>query len=138
MQVQPYLCFDGACEQALDFYKRAIGAKVGMMMRFKEAPDPAACTPVNADKVMHCEFKIGDSTILASDGMKIGKPNFQGFSLSLTPANDAEAKRLFDALSDGGQVQMPMAKTFFASSFGMVADRFGISWMVYVPLPMER
>jgi PhnB protein len=135
MQVQPYLFFDGLCEQALEFYKRTVGAKVTMMMRNKESPDPGMCTPGNENKIMHCAFQIGDSTILGSDGMCTGKPNFQGFSLSLTPANDADAKRIFNALADGGKVQMPMAKTFFASSFGMVADKYGVGWMVYVPLP---
>lgn len=136
MHIQPYLHFNGACDQALDFYKRAVGAQVGMLMRFKEAPEGSGCTPANADKVMHCEIKIGDSTIMASDGMNTGKPNFQGFSLSLTPASDAEAKKLFDALADGGQVHMPLGKTFFSSAFGMVVDRFGLNWMVYVPKPM--
>jgi PhnB protein len=135
MNVQPYLFFDGVCEQALEFYKRTVGAKVTMMMRNKESPDQKMCTPGNENKIMHCAFQIGDSTILASDGMCTGKPNFQGFSLSLTPASDSEAKRIFNALADGGKVQMPMDKTFFASSFGMVADKFGIGWMVYVPLP---
>ena len=83
---------------------------------------------------MHANLRIGGTTVLASDGRCVGQPNFQGFALSLTPADDAEAKRLFSALSEGGQVQMPLGKTFFASSFGMLADRFGVSWMVYVPL----
>ena len=134
MQVQPYLFFDGRCEEAIEFYGKAIGAEVGMLMRFKDCPEPCAegMTP-DPNKVMHASLKIGEATIMASDGRNTGKPNFQGFGLSLDAASDAEAKRLFDALSDGGQVQMPLGKTFFASSFGMVADKFGVLWMVIVP-----
>jgi PhnB protein len=132
MQVQPYLFFDGRCDEALEFYQSALGAEVTMLMRFKDSPDPAAC-PANAgDKVMHASFRIGDTTVLASDGRCQGRPSFQGFALSLTAPNEAEAERLFAALGDGGQVQMPLTKTFFASRFGMVADRFGVPWMIYV------
>jgi len=133
MQVQPYLQFEGRCEEAIAFYRRALGADIQMLMRFKDAPDPNMATPATAEKVMHASLRIGESTILASDGRCTGKPGFQGFALSLTAKSDAEAERLFGALADGGQVQMPMTKTFFASRFGMVADRFGIGWMVYVP-----
>lgn len=139
MQVQPYLFFDGRCEEALEFYRKALGAEVKMMMRFKESPEPpaAGCGPVSGESIMHACFQIGDTEVMASDGMAAaGKPEFKGFSLSLTAPSDDEAQRLFKALGDGGQVQMPMAKTFFASSFGMVADRFGVSWMVIKPLPM--
>jgi PhnB protein len=132
MQVQPYLFFDGRCDEAVEFYRTTLGAKVGMLMRYKDSPDPAMVHG-NADKVMHASLQIGDSMVLASDGRCQGQPSFQGFALSLTAGDDAEAKRLFEALADGGQVQMPMAKTFFASSFGMVSDRFGVGWMVYVP-----
>ncbi|HET7879365.1 MAG TPA: VOC family protein [Acetobacteraceae bacterium] len=133
MQVQPYLFFDGRCEEALEFYRKTIGAQVGMMMRFNDSPEPCpegAIPPGSENKVMHASLQIGDTTVMASDGRCTGAPTFQGFSLSLDAASDAEAKRLFDALSDGGQVQMPLGKTFFASSFGMVADKFGVSWMV--------
>lgn len=133
MQVQPYLQFEGRCEEAIAFYRRALGAEIEMLMRFKDAPDPNMTAPGTAEKVMHASIRIGDSTVLASDGRCTGKPGFQGFALSLTAKSDAEAERLFGALADGGQVQMPMAKTFFASRFGMVADRFGVGWMVYVP-----
>ena len=132
MIVQPYLFFDGRCEEAIAFYRRALGAEVEMMMRFKDAPEPGMSPPGSGDKVMHASLKIGGSTVLASDGRCGGKPSFQGFSLSLTAASEAEADRLFAALSDGGQVQVPLAKTFFSPSFGMVADRFGVGWMVYV------
>ena len=130
MQVQPYLMFGGRCEEAIEFYRKALGAEVQMLMRFKESPEPYKCQPGTEDKVMHMCFRIGDTAIFASDGRCDGKPEYQGFSLSLMVDNDAEAERLFGALADGGQVQMPLAKTFFASSFGMVADRFGVSWMV--------
>lgn len=138
MQVQPYLFLDGRCEEALDFYKKTLGAQVDMLMRFKEAPPSpdnpgAGCgAPGNENKIMHSSFKIGDTTIMASDGMNGGKPEFKGFSLSINAKDDAEAERLFEALSDGGRIEMPLAKTFFSSSFGMVADKFGVGWMVIV------
>ena len=133
MQVQPYLFFDGRCEEAVEFYRRTLGAEVEMMMRFKDSPEPPPnATPDNADKVMHTSFQIGETTVLASDGRCLGQPSFQGFALSLTVRDEAEAERLFGALAEGGQVQMPLAKTFFSPRFGMVADRFGVSWMVYV------
>jgi PhnB protein len=135
MQVQPYLFFDGRCEEAVEFYKSKLGAKVEMLMRFKDSPEPAqpGMVPPGAEnKVMHSCFRIGDTAVMASDGRCMGKPSFQGFSLSLTAPNEAEAERLFATLGEGGQVQMPMAKTFFSPRFGMVADRFGVSWMVVV------
>ena len=138
MQVQSYLFFDGRCEEALEFYRSALGAKVTMLMRFKESPDPVPpgmCAPNSDEKVMHSEFTIGDTKLMASDGYAGGKPEFKGFSLSLDAKDDADAKRLFDTLAEGGTVQMPLGKTFFASSFGMVADRFGMAWMVIVPAP---
>jgi PhnB protein len=133
MQVQPYLSFEGRCEEAINFYKTAVGAEVIMMMRFKEAPDQSMMTPGTGDKVMHAALRVGDSTVLASDGQCLGKANFSGISLSLTADNDSDAKRLFNALANGGQIQVPLGKTFFASSFGVVADKFGVPWMVYVP-----
>ena len=132
MRVQPYLFFDGRCEEAVEFYRRALGAEVTMLMRFKESPDPASVPAGGEDKVMHMSFRIGETTVMASDGHCLGRPTFQGFSLSLTVSNDAEAERIYAALADGGRVQMPLAKTFFSSRFGMVADRFGVPWMVYV------
>ena len=132
MQVEPYLFFEGRCEEALDFYRRALGAEVTTLMRFKESPDPNMCPPGAEDKVMHATVRIGDTTIMASDGMSSGKLAFQGFSLSLSLTDKAEAERLFTALSDGGQVQMPLAETFYSPLFGVVADRFGVSWMIIV------
>ena len=132
MNVQPYLYFDGRTEEALDFYKKAVGAKVEMLMRWKDNPDPKACTPQNADKVMHAAVKVGDTMVLASDGSCEGKPTFKGFALTISTKTEAEAEKAFTALSDGGQVQMPLTKTFFAPKFGMCADKFGVGWMVLV------
>ncbi len=135
MQIQPYVFFDGRCEEAIEFYKKTLGAQVTMMMRFKDSPEPhqpGMCTPGSENKIMHTQFTVGSTTVLASDGRCLGKPNFQGFALSLTVADPAEAQRMFTALADGGQIQMPLAKTFFSPSFGMLADRFGVMWMVYV------
>ena len=135
MVVQAYLFFDGRCEEALGFYQRALGAELEMMMRFKEGPQPSSpgmVPPGSEDKVMHASFRIGDTTVMASDGRCLGKPSFQGFALSITVANEAQADRTFAALADGGEVQMPLGKTFFSPRFGMVTDRFGVSWMVIV------
>ncbi len=136
MDIRSYLFFDGRCEEALEFYRNALGAEVTMLMRFKESPEPpkegCALPPGSEDKVMHSEFRIGDTTVMASDGRCEGQPNFQGFGLALRAPDEAKAEQFFHALADGGQVQMPLAKTFFSPRFGMVADRFGVSWMVYV------
>jgi len=135
MQVQPYLFFYGRCEEALDFYKSALGAKVEVMMRFKDSPEPpqpGMCKPGSEDKIMHASFRVGDTALMASDGRCEGKPSFQGISLSVTAKDDGEAERFFTALGTGGQEQMPLTKTFFSSRFGIVADRFGVSWMVVV------
>jgi PhnB protein len=132
MQLQPYLVFEGRCEEAIELYKKVLGAKVEMLMRFKEAPEGPPPAPANRDKIMHASLKIGEATVMASDGRMQGKPAFQGFALSLDLKTRQEAERVFNALAEGGQVQMPLGKTFFASAFGMLADRFGVSWMVIV------
>ena len=135
MQIQPYLFFEGRAEEAAEFYKSKLGAEVTMLMRNKDAPEkppPGMLPPGSENKVMHMALRIGDTTVLVSDGSCKGKPGFQGFSLSLTVKDAAEAAKVFAALSEGGQVQMPLGKTFFSPSFGMVADRFGVGWMVYV------
>jgi PhnB protein len=135
MAVQPYLFFDGRCEQALEFYKKAIGAEVTMLMRFKDSPTPPTMSPSGAEeKIIHSCFKVGDSTIMASDGECGNTPAFQGFSLSISAPSVAEADRIFASLADGGQVRMPQSETFFSPRFGMVTDQFGISWMVIVPM----
>jgi PhnB protein len=133
MHVQPYLFFDGRAEEAIEFYKAKLGAKVEMLMRWKDGPDKTLCTPGNENKVMHSCLKIGDTAVMASDGRNTGNPNFQGFALSITAKDAADADKLFAALGEGGKVQMPLAKTFFSPRFGMVADKFGVGWMVIAP-----
>jgi PhnB protein len=132
MNVQPYLFFDGRAEEAIEFYKKAIGAQVEMMMRWKDSPEKGGCTPQNENKVMHASVKVGDVVVMASDGRCEGTPDFKGFALALTAKTEAEADKLFNALSAGGQVQMPLAKTFFSPKFGMCADKFGVGWMIMV------
>jgi PhnB protein len=130
MNIQPYLSFEGRCEEAIEFYQGAIGAKVEMMMRFKDAPDQSMTTAANKDKVLHSCIRVGDSAVMASDGECAGKASFQGIMLSLNVANEAEAKKAFAALGQGGQVEMPLSQTFFSPSFGMLTDRFGVRWAV--------
>ena len=134
MAIEPYLFFNGRCEEAIEFYKKALGAEVSMLMRYKESPEPAppGMVPPGWDnKIMHSLLRVGNANIMASDGCSEGL-NFQGFSLSVALANETEAKRVFDALSVGGQVRMPLTKTFWSPCFGMIADRFGVGWMVTV------
>jgi PhnB protein len=135
--VQPYLFFDGRCDEAIEFYKETLGAEVARLLRFKDNPEPpnesAGCGPTPPDdKVMHAALRIGNTSVMVSDGRCVGTPNFDGFALSLTAATEADADRLFAALEQGGAVIMPMAKTFFSPRFGMVTDRFGVCWMVIV------
>ena len=135
MNVEVYLFFNGRCEEALEFYKKTLGADVTMLMRFKDSPEPpqpGMVPPGSENKIMHVSFRVGDSTVMASDGHCTGQTNFQGFSLSLTVPNEAEADRKFAALAEGGQVQMPLTKTFWSPRFGMVSDRFGVGWMISV------
>jgi PhnB protein len=133
--IHPYLFFNGCCEQAVDFYRKAVGAEVEMMMRFKESPEPPPpdkVAPGSENRIMHTSFRVGATTVMASDGCATGKPNFQGFSLSLAVASEAEADRVFGALADGGKVTMPLEKTFWSPRFGMLEDRFGLGWMIMV------
>lgn len=135
MEIQPYLFFDGRCEEALAFYREALGAEITMLLRFNESPDPTPpgmLPPGAENKVMHAAIRIGESVVLASDGQCGGQPSFEGMSLSLTVASEAEATRVFAALANAGEVTMPLGKTFFSPSFGMLRDRFGVAWMVYV------
>lgn len=130
--IQPYLFFDGRCEEALEFYKTALGAEVTRLLRFKEGPQPppGPMPPGSENKVMHAQFRVGETIVMASDGRCQGRPNFQGFALSLIVPTEAEATQRFTALAEGGQVQMPLEKTFFSPRFGMVTDKFGVMWMV--------
>ena len=132
MQVQSYLFFDGRCEEAIDFYKKTLGAEVGMLMRWKDSPDKSMCTPNNENKVMHASLKIGETKVMASDGRNTGNPEFKGFALSVNARDEADADRLFNSLSAGGKVVMPLGKTFFSPRFGMTTDKFGVNWMVIV------
>lgn len=132
MHVEPYLFFEGRCEEAIEFYRTVLGAKVQMLMRYKESPDPTMCRPGVEDKVMHASLRIGNSTLLVSDGLCVGQANFQGFGLSITVANAAEAEQFFTALAEDGRVVMPLTKTFYSPLFGMTADRFGVLWMIMV------
>ena len=132
MQIQPYLFFDGRCDDALEFYKKAVGAEVDMLMRFKDAPDQSMISPGSKDKVMHAQFEVGDTKVLVSDGRNTGAPKFDGFALAISANSEAEADRMFAALAEGGQVTMPLAKTFFSPRFGMLADKFGVHWMILV------
>jgi PhnB protein len=128
--VQPYLFFNGRCEEALEFYGRTLDAQVEMMMRFRDSPDAGNCPPSASDKIMHTSFRVAGSTLMASDGECTGQTTFAGFGLSLTLPTIAEAERRFAALGDGGQVVQPLIKTFFSPRFGMVTDKFGVMWMI--------
>jgi PhnB protein len=131
-QVQPYLFFDGRAEEAIEFYKKALDAKVTMLMRNKESPDQSMSQPGAENKVLHAYITIGETGVMLSDGHNTGKPNFQGFALSIATKTEAEADKLFNALADGGKVTMPQTKTFFSARFGMLADKFGMNWMILV------
>lgn len=133
MIVQSYLFFNGRCEEAIEFYKTTLGAKVEMLMRFSESPEKSSnpeCVPSDPNKIMHASWRIGDSVVMGSDGITGDKPEFKGFSLSLTVKDEAEAKKTFEALGKGGQVHQPLVKTFFSPAFGMLQDKFGIGWMI--------
>jgi PhnB protein len=135
MKIEAYLNFDGRCEEAIEFYTRAVGARVEMLMRNSDSPEtpPPGMMPAGTEnKVMHASLIIGESRLMASDGYCKGEAAFKGFSLSITAADVAEAKRYFDALADGGRIDMPLAKTFWSPAFGMLVDRFGVCWMVNV------
>ena len=136
MKVQSYLSFGGRCEEALEFYKKAAGAEVTALMRWNESPDKSMKPPAGfGEKIMHANFNIGETQIMADDGMNEQTPEFKGFTLSIGVSDDSEAKRIFTALSEGGKVTMPLAKTFWTSSFGMFSDKFGVPWMVNVDMP---
>jgi PhnB protein len=138
--IEPYLFFNGNCEEALEFYKKALDAKVDFMIRFNESPEPpppGSVPPGFEKKIMHVSFRVGETTVMASDGCAADKPKFEGFSLALSVPNEADADRAFNALADGGQVKMPLTKTFWSPRFGMLTDRFGMGWMISVPGEMK-
>lgn len=131
MKVQVYITFGGRCEEALEFYKKSIGAEVSGLMRWKESPQTDMKGPPGwEEKVMNASFRIGETDLMADDGMGPATPEFKGMTLALSAASDADTRRVFDALAKGGAVQMPLAKTFWTSSFGMLSDKFGVPWMV--------
>lgn len=132
MKVQPYVNFDGRCEEALEFYKTAVGAQVHAIMRYSDAPPcpDGGMAPGAENKVMHAAFSIGETEILASDCRNLGQAEFRGISLALSAGDKAEAERVFAALAEGGNVQMPLTQTFFSPAFGMLADQFGVEWMI--------
>jgi len=132
VSIQPYLSFGGRCEEAIEFYRKALGAELRMMMRFKESPEPTEMPECFHDKIMHASLQIGDSVLMASDGRCEGPQAFEGFSISVVLPDEEQAERAFATLSDGGLVTMPLEKTFWAPKFGMLQDRFGVSWMVSV------
>ena len=132
LRIEPYLFFEGRCGEAIEFYQKALDAQVVMKMQFKDSPDPTMCAPGLGEKIMHAAVNIGGATVLMSDGRCSSPANFQGFSLSITAPDAGTATRFFNALSEGGQVMMPLGKTFYSPCFGMVTDRFGVLWMLIV------
>lgn len=132
MHVQPYLNFSGRCDEALEFYTKAIGAEVEVLMRWKDCPDKSLCSEENEQKVMHARVRVGNARLMASDGRNSGQPNFAGIMLSLSTDSESDAHKLFAGLAEGGKVQMPLGKTFFSPCFGMVMDKFGVGWMIVV------
>ncbi len=135
--LQPYLFFNGRCDEAVEFYKKALGAQVDFLMRYSDAPQPPApgmIPPGFEGKVMHATLRVGGDVLMVSDGNTVG-PNFSGFTLSLSFPNEAAARSAFDALAAGGRIKMPIGKTFWSPCFGMLDDRFGVGWMISVPAP---
>jgi PhnB protein len=132
MKIEPYLFFEGRCDEAIEFYRDALAAEVTALMRYKDNPDRDSSRPGTEDKIMHANLRIGETTVMVSDGLCSGHPNFQGFSLTLSLASEAQASRMFQALAEGGKIRMPLAQTFYSPLFGMVVDRFGVQWMILV------
>jgi PhnB protein len=132
--ITPYLNYDGRCEEAIEFYKKAVGATVDLLMRCKDAPlEPGQkLSPGSEEKILHVSFRIGDARLMASDGYNKGAAQFKGIALSIDAKDAADAKRLFDGLSAGGKATMPLQETFYSPCFGMLEDKFGIDWMVIV------
>jgi PhnB protein len=133
MKIEPYLMFNGRADEAIEFYKKALGAEVVMVTRFKDSPEPAMVPPGSENKVMHASLRVGPMELMLSDGECTGTANFAGINLSLSVDGEAQADRVFGALAEGGKVTLPLTRTFFSPKFGMVSDRFGVSWMVIVP-----
>ena len=135
MNIQPYLSFEGRAQEAIDYYKGVLGATVDVIMHFKDGPPEmqAQMSPESKDKIMHAAIRVGDTQVLMSDGRCTGTASFSGVTLTLNAADAAEAEKLFGSLGKAGQVTMPLSETFFAHRFGMLADKFGVNWMVIAP-----
>lgn len=135
MQIQPYVFFDGRCEDALRFYADTLGAEVLFKMQYKDAPPEAnrPADPKSDDKVMHASVRIGESTVMMSDDCMSPQVIRSGFSLSVTADSLAEGEKLFNALAEGGKVNLPWQATFWSKGFGMLTDQFGVNWMVTIP-----
>jgi len=138
MQIEPYLMFNGRADEAIEFYKKALDAQVQMLMRFKDSPEPAQVPPGSENKVMHASLRVGDTRLMISDGDCTGAAKFEGINLSLSVDSEAQAEQVFKSLADGGKVTLPLTKTFFSPKFGMLHDRFGVSWMLMVSQPEHR
>jgi PhnB protein len=132
MFVQSYLFMDGCAEEAIEHYKKTLGATVNMLLRFKDSPEPHSTAPGSENKIMHADISVGETKVLISDGHNKGQPNFQGFGLALSAKTEAEVDKIFNGLADGGKVTMPQSKTFFSPRFGMLVDKFGVNWMIMV------
>lgn len=134
MLVEPYLFFNGRCEEAIECYRRIFGSPAAELMRYQDSPEPPPM-PLPPDwgpKIMHGALRIGDTLVMASDGCSAEPAPFAGFSLSVTMPNAEAAALAFERLAEGGDIRMPLGATFFSPCFGMVADRFGICWMLIV------
>lgn len=136
MKISPYLHFDGRCDEAIEFYQQALGARLQFVFRFKQNPEPQYNPPGMDEKIMHANLLIGETQVMVSDGRCTGDAKFEGITLSIEVADAAEADRTYNALLEGGKVTMPLAQTFFSPRFGMVVDKFGVHWMIIVPQPM--
>jgi PhnB protein len=138
MQIDPYLNFNGNCEEAFHFYEKALGGKIEMLLKYNQAPAGGGPTPPGFEnKVMHVRLSVGQQIIMASDAPPGHFSPMQGFNVSLMFDDKAQAERVFNALADKGKVMMPFAQTFWAEGFGMLTDRFGTPWMVNCPGKMR-
>ena len=135
MKLQTYVNFDGRCAEAFRFYEKHLGGQIGMMMTHGQAPDQSRVDPARKDAVLHGRISLGDTELMGAD-IPSAQPMRSAY-LSLGVDSDAEAERIFATLSDGGQVFIPMAETFFATRFGQLRDRFGVNWMIIRERPMN-
>lgn len=140
MRIEPYLFFHGRSEEAAAFYARALNAELHFAMRFSEAPEappPGTVPPGHEDRIMHAELRIGQTTVMISDGGCRDTASFDGFALAISFPDTAEAARRFEALADGGEITMAFGPSFFSPGFGMLRDRFGVNWTVVTDMPVD-